>query len=304
MKGPSVVLMFVFMLLLGGCKKERSVFPDNDIPHFGEIPTIVVRNYVNRMFIDLIGREPLDSEMNAEVAALRNAGLSQQARKTLANRLMSSTASIQGDISYNQAYHHKVYENLKARFMEGASDAVIEQDRGNALFAAQVDSLAGDFAGYQRNKLIADKLLLVLQSKEQYRTGQIGVREMCRRMLDNSIYDLINMNTFNFVNAMFDDLFYRFPSEPEFEACYQIVENNQPAVLMGQVIQNKGELLAFVVQSAEYEEGMIRWVFFSLLAREPETAEVYQLQPDFKTTSNLKKLHEYVVVKDEYAGFD
>jgi len=299
--------IFIFLtavVLFGACKKEQTVFPNNQIPHYSEIPTIVVQSYVNRMFIDLIGREPLDAEMSAEVAALRSNDLNMDSRKALAQKLMTSTTFVQGDISYNHAYHNKIYEDLKARFMAGASDANIESERGIALFAAQVDSINGDFAGYQRNKSIANKLLLVMTGKEQYRTGEIGIREMCRRMIDNAIYDLINMNTFNFVNAVFDDLFYRYPTNPEFEAAYQAVENNQPALLMGQVIQNKGDLVALLISTQEFDEGMVRWVFLSLLAREPSTQEVYLLQPNFGSTSDIQTVQQHAVITDEYAGFD
>lgn len=302
MRAPLIFLLF--SVLVGSCKKEQTVFTDNQIPNYAEIPTIVVQNYVNRLFIDVIGREPLDEEMEAEVAALRNNDLNSALRKALVQKLMNNTSFVQGDISYNHAYHNKIYEDLKARFMAGASDANIESERGIALFAAQVDSIHGDFAGYQRNKAIADRLLLVLNSKEQFRTGEIGIREVCRRMIDNAVYDIINMNTFNFVNAVFDDLFYRFPTEPEFEAAYLAVENNQPAILMGQVIQNKGDLVALLVEAQEFDEGMVRWVYLSLLSREPSTQEVYLLQPDFGNDSNVKTVQQHVLITDEYAGFD
>jgi len=298
------LLLFISAMVLFSCKKEPTVFSDNTIPPYSEIPTVVVQNYVNRMFIDLIGREPLDTEMESEVASLRAAGLAKSARSVLAQTLMTNTAFIEGDISYNHAYHNKIYEDLKARFMDGASDANIEEAHGIALFSAQVDSINGNFAGYQANKTIAQKLQLVLDSKEDYRSGQIDIREVCRRMIDNGIYDEINMNAFNFVNAVFDDLFYRFPTEPEFEAAYQAVENNQPAVLMGQVVQDKGQLVSMLVNTIEFDEGMVRWVFISLLAREPSTQEVFQLQPPFGASSDIKAIQEQVVTTDEYAGFD
>jgi len=38
------------------CTRERlKVEPDNNAPWYGNVPTILVENYVNRVFIDLLG---------------------------------------------------------------------------------------------------------------------------------------------------------------------------------------------------------------------------------------------------------
>ena len=51
-----------------------------------------------------------------------------------------------------------------------------------------------------------NKLNDILKSEIQYRNGLISVSEYHRRMVYNSIYDDINMNTFNYINAIFDNL--------------------------------------------------------------------------------------------------
>src|SRR6218665_3290708 len=77
-------LLSVVALFVVGCKKpEQEVFTDNNIPVYTGTPTLLVENYVNRLYIDLIGREPNDAEMAADVQVLENASLSQQARINL-----------------------------------------------------------------------------------------------------------------------------------------------------------------------------------------------------------------------------
>ncbi|HOY29297.1 MAG TPA: hypothetical protein PLR96_10010, partial [Flavobacteriales bacterium] len=45
-------------LALVACKKEELVVrPDNEAPDYDGVASVVVRNYVNRLFIDLLGRE-------------------------------------------------------------------------------------------------------------------------------------------------------------------------------------------------------------------------------------------------------
>ena len=68
------------LLALASCRKEEVVFEDNTAPAYTGVPTVQVNNYVNRLFIDLIGREPLDAEMALEVDSLEAGGLSMATR--------------------------------------------------------------------------------------------------------------------------------------------------------------------------------------------------------------------------------
>ncbi len=291
-------------LLFVGCKKEDLLFEDNDAPPYSGVSTVVLSNYVNRLFIDLIGREPLDTEMTAEIAALRADSLSFESRGILVDKLINSTEFIEGDSSYRRAYAVKLYENLKARFVEGASDAVLLQEyglwRGNAI----LDSLNGDMTGYALKMQEANRLEAVLDSREEWQNNQIDIDEMIRRMMFNAVYDNINMNAFNFVNASFDDLFFRFPTQPEFESAYTIIEFNQPAVIFNTVALNKSEYLNALTSTGEFHEGMVIWVYRSLLSREPASAEVYVHAVDFASSLNISAVQRAVLISDEYAGFE
>ncbi len=299
-----LLLIIGIPLLFVGCKKEDVVFEDNDAPPYAGVSTIVLSNYVNRLFIDLIGREPLDLEMTAEIAALRADSLSLESRGVLVDKLMNGDAFIEGDSTYRRAYSVKLYENLKARFIEGASDALLLEEydlwRGNAI----LDSLNGNMTGYALKMQEANRLQDVLDSRVEWQGDEIEIDEMVRRMMFNSVYDNINMNAFNFVNASFDDLFFRFPTQPEFESAYTIIEFNQPAVIFNTVAQNKLEYLNALTATGEFHEGMVVWVYRSLLSREPNTVEVYTNATDFSTTQNISAIQRAVLISDEYAGFE
>jgi hypothetical protein len=299
-----LALLTLFLLTIISCKKEAATYEDNTIPPYSEIPTIEVNNYVNRLYIDMIGREPTDEEMTRDSDYLEENDLSTEARIEIVNTLFFNTDFISGDTSYTNAYYTKLYEDTKARLIEGASDAEINQEynvyRNNAI----ADSLAGNIGGYEQNMIQADRLEAVLNSKAQLRDGLINIRKMYERMLYNSIYDLINMGAFNFINATFNDLLYRFPTEAEFEQSYVIIDENQPAQVFGQVAQNKSEFIDIMTSSSEYEEGMVRWAYLTFLAREPSTAEVSELTPSFVSTSNLQSIQRQILISDEYAGFE
>ena len=91
-----------------------SGFDDNPIPHYDGVPTVKVDAYLTRVYIDLIGREPLPEELEAERTALRAGDLAVEARRELVNRLMG------GDGTHLDAYDRKLKDDLSGRFLDGA----------------------------------------------------------------------------------------------------------------------------------------------------------------------------------------
>jgi len=295
--------LFATALLLVSCKKEEVVVRPNKLaPDYDAVPSVVVRNYVNRLFIDLLGREPVDAEMNAEVGALNAGGLSLDTRTALVNKLMTSSVFVQGDSSYKHAYAQRTYEQFKARFIEGVSDEVIDGFIGNAAQAALNDSLSGNAIAASESNSALQRLLQLKGARVAYREGQINAVEMARRMMFNDVYDEINMNAFNFINASFDNLLFRYPTNAEFDASYTMVEHNTGAILFGQSAQNKGGYLQILVNSAEGHEGLVRLFFRSYLGREPGAYEAYQLTTAFMADHDLRRMQRTILVGDEYAG--
>jgi hypothetical protein len=294
--------MVVFALCLGGCKPEEIVFPDNPVPPYDEISTILVQNYVNRMYIDLIGREPTDLEMERDVALMEADSLSMEIRLTVMNELMTGTDSLDGT-TYRTLYHEKLYTDLKARFLEGASDAILNEGYGLARGMAITDSLNGNWEGYAINQANAERLLAVLECPVALELQEIEVRDACARMMWNDVYDQINMNSFNFVNASFDDLYQRFPTQAEFDVSYNIIEYNQPNLIFGFSANDKPSYIEALVWNPEWNEGMVRWQFRSFLARDPSDAEVLEAVDEFGLNNLTADIQRYILQSDEYAGF-
>ena len=80
-------IFLFFAVLFVGCKKETIIIDGNNPPFYDKVPTIKIQNYVNRIFIDLIGREPLDSEMDENVDYLRKNNLSKDSRSVIIKKL-------------------------------------------------------------------------------------------------------------------------------------------------------------------------------------------------------------------------
>ena len=294
----------VLLVTVIGCKKDPELIPDNDAPYYSEVSDVLIENYINRVYIDQIGREPFNTEMASELQTLKAAELSFEAREAMILKLQTNTDFIPGDGSYKQAYFNRLYEQGKARFMEAASNAEIGEVMGPIAGGILPDSLNGNWEGVAERRLQLAKLQAVLDSEEAYFNGEIEMSDMCAAMLNNAVYDEINMNTFNFVNASFDNTFFRFPTDAEFYAGFNMIEYNQPGSLLGKSGQNKSEYVDILVESREFYEGLIVWSYQILLAREPSTAETNQLMIDFWVDHDLQKVQKAIIITDEYAHFE
>lgn len=298
-----LLIGLILSVAISGCKKDPKIIGDNDAPYYGDVPTVLVKNYINRLYIDLIGREPLDVEMDADVLLMRDNDLSKETRESIVDRLMTDTSYVEGDSSYFIAYYHRFYDMSKARLLEGVSNSEINGQWGIYHFGWIVDSINGNLIGMAEKEVQMAKLEAILSSEFEYRRGEVDVNDVYVRMLDNYFYDLINMNTFNFVNASFDDLYYRFPTQSEFTTAFDIIEYNSSSVIFGKPAQNKDDYIKIVSDTREYYEGMIIWVYRSFVSRDPTTQEVYDHMQEFYIDRNVQKIQKSIVVTDEYANF-
>ncbi|MGB0171952.1 MAG: hypothetical protein ACPF8Y_08230, partial [Flavobacteriales bacterium] len=272
-------------------------FEDNPIPPYDGVPTVVVDAYLTRVYIDLIGREPLPGEMEQDRATLRAGDLGLDARLDLIDRLMG------GDDAYREVHDRKVFDDLSGRFLDGTGQETLIAEMEFQRFLAQQDSLAGGIA-YPFFNLLADRLERVILSVDAHRAGTIDWREVNRRFCDNSIYDEINMNSFNFVNATFDDLYGRYPTEAEFEQAYAAVEYGSPSVLFGEVVQDKDSYLQVLVADPEFDEGAIRWWAEKLLVRPITGAEMVAWREVAGPDVDVRELQRILISSDEYADFE
>ena len=304
----SVKLWTIYVVVLAACftsckKTEDKNFDNNTAISPHRIPTIKIEGYVTRVFIDLVGRTPLETELAFETELLKEQNLSKASREALVTKLQTSTDPVVGDSSYQIAYAERLYIIIKSRMVEGAEGPSFQRHIGNANNSLRQARLTGDsirvFAALDKIKRNQD----VLDAKFDYRNEAITINEVFARMLDNDVYDEINMNTFNFVNASFDDLFYRFPTQNEFDIAFNIIEKNEVGPLFGGFAGTKGEYCKLLTESDEFYEGLIRWTYLTLLDREPTTSEVSSHFQSLQSTQDFRNLQKEIIITDEYADF-
>lgn len=296
-------ILLLLLTALLSCSKEEVFVPDNKPPDYSGVPLVKVQNFVNRLYIDLLAREPLDEEMDREVEALLADTLSAAARLDLVIRLQTDTAFVEGDTSYQRAYCQNLYNLAKARCLEGASDAELTGEAGIYAFGAYKDSLLGNWEGYYRAIRERDKLLAVVAGREALQRGEIAYADLYQRVVFNAIYDRINMNTVNFVNATFDNLLWRYPTKAELQTGFQMIELDKPGTLFGKQGSNKEDYVRILTTSREMYEGLIIWAHRQLLARTPTSQETAALLEDFINHRDIRLIQRHILVTDEYANF-
>jgi hypothetical protein len=258
------------------------------------------------MFIDLLGRESTNQERDSFTAQLKRADLHDSCRTRLIRTLLYDTTYHEGDSSYRHAFAQRIYDISKARFLEGASDVDIKMFKDlldEAIYFERIRD-GGDsvliYKWFDQRKQYSE----LLNSRTEFRANKIDYRKMVNTMIHNSIYDQINMNSFNFVNAVFDNVILRKPSINEFNRAFDIIEKNASQSLFGRWASNKSEFCQVLTESDAFHEGQIRWFYFVIVQREPTTAEVSKLFFPFIKNHRIEEILETIIITDEYAQFE
>ena len=292
------------MLILGSCSKDQNIiFKDNKPVDPTGVPTIVVENYVNRIFIDLLGRAPTDIELDRYTTQLKSNDLDEATRVSIIQKLQTDTVDQNNDGFYKDIYYYNFHNNIKAKCIEGASDGELYKVIGNVSFDLKIARLQGDSVRVYRDSAIIKRTERLIKAQEEYKAGAIDIRDYFMFALNNPVYDDINMNSFNFVNASFDDLFSRFPTNHEFVQAYEIIEFNRAGFLFGGSATNKNEYCRLLTNSNEFTEGVIRWQYTLMLSREPSTTELVDLMKTFHTSKDVQWVQQQLLKTNEYANF-
>lgn len=295
----------ILLSLLNACTKSENIeISNNKLPKYQSISTLRIENYMQRIFIDLLGRESTNRERDSFTAQLKRANLHDSCRRRLIRTLLYDTTYHSGDSSYRHAFAQRIYNISKARFLEGASDPSIAQYIGNLDFAIVIARLEGDSTRVYRYYDYRKKYFDLLNSRILFRKNMIDYRQMTALMINNSIYDDINMNSFNYVNAAFDNVLSRKPTTDEFNRAFDIIEKNMSRSLFGRWASNKNEFCQALTESDAFHEGQIRWFYYIMVQREPTTGEVSKLFYPFMKNHRIEEILENILITDEYAQFE
>lgn len=288
-------LIFALGLLsvLAACKQDEvlKTVEDNRPPPDGAVPTVTVENFVSRSYISLIGRKPDATENAAALATLNAGGFSVAARKAFLLNLMADSA-----------YVRRLYDAANLELLRGIDTAEVVQRK---LWLEEV--IANPYEDWMKFNLGQFKYELernkaLLAADDGLFNRSLTVRDFHTRMVNNEIYDEINMGTANFVLSLFESFLFRNPTEHEYEQATRMVDGKN-AVLFLRSGNSKENFLSLFFDSDDYIAGQITQLFTTHLLRKPDAAEMeYHVKKMRNSGFDFQAAEAEIMSGDEFSG--
>lgn len=291
-------LLLLFASVFTSCEKDPTIrevhedliIEDNLIPPYNGVSTIEIQNYVNKLYIELYGREPLAQEMSNGVAILVSGNLDSTVRASFVDQLMTS-----------QEYYDRLDDILRNNFLEGFDSLSVVYQINLFRTIAQQDSINGGVQYIFLNVEI-DRMVALQNAKNDYRLGNISLNEFYARYVYNFFYDEVNMGSENFVIACFENLLKRLPTDIELENGVKMVDGESIEIFLT-AGDSKLDFVEIVTHVNEFYQGVITDFYATTLVREPTSHEVTTQSIELKSTGDMQAFQRSILISEEYAGF-
>lgn len=294
---PAVITLLVFSQctkreIINITEHINYIDDSNSVPYFNGVTTIQMENYVNKLYIDFLGREPSNTERNDAVNTFKNNGIDSATRANM-------VAQIQ---SLPEYYDQFSKTNLNA-LLGGFDSLRIVDEIAFLQFLSDSYTQAGQEQLAQFYDYEIVKLTNANNAAYNLEQGNISLNQYYGYLIYNYIYDQINMGSLNFVLAGFEGLLKRLPTDAEETAAVSMVDGIS-AHLFLQDGNSKGDFVNIVTHTDGFYEGRIIDIYLRLLARNPSSTEMSLTTINFKNAVlDFQDIERIVAVSQEYAGF-
>ena len=281
------VLFLFSILIIASCSKvEEVVVNGNIIPPDTTIENTTIDNYINKLYISTIGREPTTIEFDADFEILRAANLNQQSREVVILSILSKTE-----------YHNNLFKLESANILNGVDTNMINERV--YIYNFLLTTVSGFDSIYIVYEL--ERLLVFQEALPELNAGVITNTELYKRMVNNNFFDEINMGTENFVIAMFQHFLLRYPTQAEVENASDMV-NDGNATIFFETGNGKDDFINIFFASDEYYTGQTNILFNRYLFRNPTSEESVNYSLDYINTGDYKLLQKRVLSNNEFIG--
>jgi len=282
-----VAFVCMQLLLIAGCtKKEERIVPGNIAPPDYTIPNSLKINFINKLYIGLLGREPEATELSAAKTLLNAANFSKTSRAILIETVLS-----------NSIFYDREYELMRSDLLN-STDTIEVNDFIETL---EIFLSSPDYeAQWPAIQAELDKLILLKNVPENLKNGNISIRKMQEIGCNNFFFDQINMGSLNFVIATFQHLLLRNPTAFESEEGVKLTDGFSGTLFLN-TGNSKADYFSIFFNSSDYCEGQVKLLFTRFLFRLPTSEEAVYFTNLFKAEFNYKNLIKEILSTDEYA---
>ena len=254
--------------------------PDNTIEN------TTIETYINKLYISIIGREPIESEFTTDFTTLREADVSQESREIVIDGILNK-----------DEYTGNLFKLECEHLLLGLDTADINLN----IYVLNVllTTAQGLELLYFEDAL--ERMLKLQEVLPGLGDGTISNMEMHKRMVNNNMYDEINMGTENFVISMFQSFFGRYPTTSELENGKLMVNDNNSSVFF---IPGNGkeDFINIFIESDEYFTGQTNILFNRYLFRDPTSEESINYSLDYINSQDYKLLQRRILSTNEFIG--
>ena len=282
----NIFLLFA-ILIVSSCTKIEDVLVDgNTPPPDYTIENTTIENYINKLYISTIGREPTVEEFDAHFETLRGNNLSQQSREQVIT-----------DILNNDDYNNNLFKLESANILNGVDTSMINERV--YIYQFLLTTSSGFDSIYIEYELA--RMLVFQQALPELNSGVITNTDLYKRMVNNNFFDELNMGTENFVVAMFQHFLLRYPTESEVENSKIMVDDGNSTVFF-ETGNGKEDFINIFFASDEYYTGQTNILFNRYLFRNPTSEESVNYSLDYIASNDYRALQIRILSTNEFIG--
>ena len=282
-----IVTLFVFL----SCNNDNdSILVEGNIaPPDPTVERVIVESYINKLYISLLGREPSTNEFNSAIDLLGEQ-LIEQDRILLVSQIQS-----------DPNYFKNQIDIFRQDYLNGIDTAQIRDDY-ILPYENELENVVNPFF-YEEIEKELNSLYLLYDIYADINLNNIDVIEVHRRIVNNPIYDDINMGTENYVVSMSQNFLHRYPTNAELESATAMVDGEQSYCFGGNG-NSKNDFNELFFSHDGYFEGQVITNFNKLLYRNPNTNESSEIAILYKNSRDFKELQKSILISNEFIGIE
>lgn len=282
-----LLLISIIIGIFSCTKQEDLLISGNTAPPDFTIENVLVEGYINKLYISVLGREATQSEFDDAFAALTSAQLSQSSRTALIDQVFS-----------NSEYADNEFKIASSKLVGGQDTTDISDTYFtlNFLLLTAQTAIDSTYIMYE-----IDRMQPFASAYDDFLSGSIELVELHSIMVNNFMYDQINMGTENFVISIFQNFLGRYPTIAELESGKAMVDGFN-AVLFLQAGNGKDGFLDIFFNSNNYFAGEVISNFNRFLYRNPTAEELSAYAKDYQDNLDYQALQRIILSSDEFIG--
>jgi len=281
--------LFALALVFSCSKEPTELIPNNVAPPDYTVDRVIKENYINKLYISMLGREPNTDEFNSARDLLGDE-VTQESREILVENVQAK-----------EEYYDNMFNIIRQDLINGVDTNQIREDYIDGFEEALENSY--DPFEIQEIEEGLVKLYLLYNSTDDLKANTATITEIQGRCVNNFIYDEINMGSFNYVVSIYQNFLHRYPTEYEIENGVKMLDDEQ-AVCFGGNGNSKSDFNTLFFNHDGYYEGQVINIYNRILFRNPSSSESYELTTLFKSNKDYKELQKRILITDEYLAIE